>query len=853
MTAFAINSGGIVEWDSLSGGSTGSALDTYTISAGSTLLIDCDTHHCLNHSTAFGSLDTVGFADIGGELLVDGTAVRVIPYDTGTGNVPAIGTSISQGGVSAELLGVWDNWQSEPTAAGDPMPANGWIKVKGKSGGDFAAGALTSIGANATGADVVGWIEVRLADTGLMTTPRRGSFRVEGALFELGTTSGSRGQVLECPTTATNAGVFPGVLIETAVGSGLFEWYASVGTLAADSAIGTEAARGKVIWQTTSGIRIGSDGTNNVGYLPASGLRVVIPNVIFTCCTRSGSGSGPRVVPNATLATRWEFANNQGSVNVEKAVFQAYFNVDLASEINLTDFAANDVCRITNPFSEVHCTRVCVAPTQVQTGNIALTLSGCLDGGELEDCVFWRSTLPSTNQVVSILQCQNIHFTRGLWGTLGFRASGNSYVLALGDGSLNITADDLTFVGGKLTAASARLVTFNNTKFVDRFQGSTNSTQGQQIFELSNVDNFTMDGLEYPVSGCEAYFAIIRMAKTCNNLRARNVGSYASPLNLNSNTEKVIEFNGYGDNIKIQRIFLSNLRGRAWTDNGNSARYTNVQIDNVFADYASDGRPFANMQQRGCRKSTATNQIGSPGQHFLDEYTSATAGIIQLRFNAPTDATTAFVTKTAGDPLYGSSDVTFFPTTGDQLVCEMQYFALGYTATANVAPTIAGASTGNLDLEFDVDLGSGFSGSYTALTQANWFAVGAIDPTVGIKVRIRVTANASNNATSIYRLDLPLTTTTTAHQNYYPLDVNTVSVTGLATGTRVKLIRNDTNAILASGIEVAGAVSFDVDYSGDVTVFARKASGSPYYKEWTAVGTLTADGLDFVAQQVLDE
>ncbi len=165
MTAFTVNSGGVEKWDSKSGGSTNATLDSYAISAGSTLLIDTDSYQCANHSAAFGSVDTVTFSGIGGRLKATAKNVRIIPYNTGSGNVPAIGTTISQGGVSATLLGVWSAWNAEPTAAGSAMPAAGFIKVKNKAGGNFAAGALTGIAASATGADYQGWIEVRGADT----------------------------------------------------------------------------------------------------------------------------------------------------------------------------------------------------------------------------------------------------------------------------------------------------------------------------------------------------------------------------------------------------------------------------------------------------------------------------------------------------------------------------------------------------------------------------------------------------------------------------------------------------------------------------------------------------------------
>jgi hypothetical protein len=384
MTAFTCNSGGVENWDSKSGGSVNATLDSYTISNGTTLLIDTDTYQCANHSTAFGSVDTVTFSGTGGKLKVDGTNVRVIPYNTGTGNVPAIGTTISQGGVSATLLGVWSGWQAEPTAAAAAMPASGYIKVKNKTGGDFAAGALTGIGASATGADVVGWIEVRGADTAAVTVPRLGAFEVTGDWFELGTTNGTRGQVIPCPTTASVAGVFPGVWIETASGSGVYERFSGAGSIVALSTIPTDE-RGKIVWQTTSGIRIGSDGTNNVGFLPPTGCKVRIPNVIFTCCTRTASGSGPRVLPNATLATRQEFVTTAaGDIAIDKAVLQWYGNFLQAYRADVTNSAVSDALILQEIAGPVNVDNVIVSPTQAQL-NFALYMLSCFAGGTVQN------------------------------------------------------------------------------------------------------------------------------------------------------------------------------------------------------------------------------------------------------------------------------------------------------------------------------------------------------------------------------------------------------------------------------------------------------------------------------------
>ena len=154
MSTFAITTP--VNIDSLAGKTGG---DTYNINGGY-LTIDQDSRYGTNQSTS-STLGPVNLsATLGGTVEINATLVRLIPYDTGTGNVPASNTTISQGGASGLLIGVYSALNVAPTAAGAAMPAAGYIKIKQWNSIPYAAGALTGIGANATGADVQGWIEI---------------------------------------------------------------------------------------------------------------------------------------------------------------------------------------------------------------------------------------------------------------------------------------------------------------------------------------------------------------------------------------------------------------------------------------------------------------------------------------------------------------------------------------------------------------------------------------------------------------------------------------------------------------------------------------------------------------------
>lgn len=179
--------------------------------------IDQDTRYALTGttSTSFAAL-TIN-ANKGGDIIVDARYVRLIPYNSGSGNVPAWNTTISQGSASGKLIGVYSALNVATTATGAAMPASGYIKVKAWNGTAYAAGALTGITATATGADVAGWIEVVGDESATITCNRLGTFRVRGAWYEFQgtTTTGTRTTQYQLPTHGSNM-YCPGVMVQSA-------------------------------------------------------------------------------------------------------------------------------------------------------------------------------------------------------------------------------------------------------------------------------------------------------------------------------------------------------------------------------------------------------------------------------------------------------------------------------------------------------------------------------------------------------------------------------------------------------------------------------------------------------------
>ena len=235
----------------LDGGVARTAGEVHTFNGG-VLTVRTDTRWHANAPVSMtGSIggSSIISPTLGGGLVLDATNVRWMPYTGGSGTVPAIGTTITQGGVSGYLLGVWASATAAPTAVAAAMPATGFLKFREVTGGRYAAGALTGIAATAASPDVLGWIEV-VADQGYnLSVPRLGKFQTRGGWYELGTTTGLANQAVQIPTngggSATEA---PGLWIEEKnISITAASWVAGVATFTTSAPHGLLSFMGAVV------------------------------------------------------------------------------------------------------------------------------------------------------------------------------------------------------------------------------------------------------------------------------------------------------------------------------------------------------------------------------------------------------------------------------------------------------------------------------------------------------------------------------------------------------------------------------------------------------------------------------
>ena len=171
--------------------------DTYN-TAGYILTIDQDSRVGLNQTTSATLGPITITAATGGKCNIDGTAIWMIPYTGGSGNVPAWNTVITNSTGAGKLIGVHSALTAASTATGAPCRRPD-LSVSSKKPGLMLAGALAGITATASDAGRVGWLEIVGDEASTINANRLGEVNITGAWFSLGTTSGASNQTLQIP------------------------------------------------------------------------------------------------------------------------------------------------------------------------------------------------------------------------------------------------------------------------------------------------------------------------------------------------------------------------------------------------------------------------------------------------------------------------------------------------------------------------------------------------------------------------------------------------------------------------------------------------------------------------------
>lgn len=829
-------------------GAARTAGETFALN-GAVLTIRTDTR--VHSNAPAGMLGSVGSMTIsttlGGGVFIDATAVRWMPFDSGSGTVPAIGTTIVQGGVEGYILGVWTDIDTAPTPPGDAMPVSGFIKFREVVGGAFSVGALSGISANATSTDRVGWIEVVQDQLAANKVPRLGSFKTRGDWFYLDDTNGSAHQAIKTPNMGGVGARIPCIWVETGVGTGEYDRYVCVSaTYFTTVNLGTDA-RCKYALMGNNGVAVlGGDGVNLIGYLPPAGCKVRIPNIIGR--QTSVVNRSFNLVPHTTPASRPDFNTlAAGDIDFEFFINDWYHLFSSAFKVRIINSATIDVHSSSNLASPILLDNYA---TGVYLSAGGLSLSFMPLGGIIKDSKFMRGDAPSNGNTITVSSCGGLDF-QGTFETGAIAYARSSGVVSFSQ-SYNITQS------GKFIAycvsfnpSICRDFVFEEVEYVDRLVGVTNATTGKYAITLSNAcDSIVINGVSFgDTPNVYPYLGVITSSNS-SRCKIRNGGTKAVPLSAPS-IAYIFADAGNNDDISIQNIHVTDTRTSLYASLNTSK---NLKFENLSGTNGSVATASVNTIARGLRatSNSTSGQAACYGTHWFDMFTSATAGLIWLAFNEPTafSADQFEAVQLGAGAGFTSSGNLVMPNIGDEVIFTMPYFVRGHTATTGV-PVLTGVSTGNFGVTFDIDNGTGFSGVYKTLDSTQW-GLSTVNPD-GFRLRFRVVTNTAGVGSLTY-IRVSTVSTALAQQFNYPFDTINITLSNLVSGTRVQIYNLDTSQEIFNGVVGSTTLTVSTEFISDFNCRFRLMHNSgvsaTMWMEFSEV--ITIEGLTRKIVQVAD-
>jgi hypothetical protein len=380
---------------------------------------------------------------------------------------------------------------------------------------------------------------------------------------------------------------------------------------------------------------------------------------------------------------------------------------------------------------------------------------------------------------------------------------------------------------------------------------------------FTNCTDVLVDGVAYWQSNVPPSFYVISLSAQCSNVRIRNIGTRAAPFDVTggrrivtmTNCKRVLLNRIYqtGGNQSPDTVYLvSNCDELYSIDCGNAVNYSDqsafptVSNTTFYRRTATGGaKAYSSTPSTGL---TATQFIAF-GTHFQEQEVSSTE--VWLTVNCGTEksasefSTSAYVDDVGLIKRDGNNGL-MLRALNDQVTWTWTYWILGLTAFANTAPFINGTNTGNFTLQYDLDKGTGFSGTFKTLNAGNLSAETGILPK-GVKVKIRAICNTANTANLLRAVSIVGTTSSTdIVNNYYPYNEPQVSLTNMTTGSMAAIFRNSDGRLLDIKSHTLPRLYPAWFVDAAVTLRVRRAG----WNEVESSFTLTENGAAFPLSQV---
>lgn len=609
-----------------------------------------------------------------------------------------------------------------------------------------------------------------------------------------------------------------------------------------------------------------------LGYVPESGCKVRIPNIFIAECATASRNTNS--VPNSTIASRPEITTTSaGDLDLEYIYALSLYTgvIGQAFTCRFYHCAFQDQVNISEIASPLDIDNIGVGMYSAKDAR-AINFTSCFAGGTIKNIVAMRGgAVGTTDHAFELINCSGTTLTNVRSGIIQFaRSTGQACSITT---CQNITINGIQVFNGDIIIATTIGLTINDLDYNDRFIGRTNITSPYYaVIASAGCDLIMIDGVTFglynTLEDCHPSSGVVSFT-ACTNSTLRNCGTPASPCS--SGTWAVDTYGmayaiypaANNNNIRFQKIYVTRLRtGLTYTINSNK----NILYDRVLTKYqwinSGTGTPRTiyttniadlNATIKGITTGAypVSAQTSVYGTHWYDMFLGVGSGSLILVMNEETVETEDYVTINSGTNVkFNSAGGIEMRSIGDQVTWEMSYYSKGHTAFANITPIMSGGTIGNYTIEFKIDInnGSGFTANFETLSAAN---LRNYTITSGFKLQIRITTS-STNTTAITHLRI-YTETSASAQNAidYPLDVSTISFTGLKSGSEIRayLGTDPATAVVVDGIESSGT-TYSFNHSITGTGYIRIFSLG--YQPLELPITYSGSDESFLIQQVID-
>lgn len=409
----------------------------------------------------------------------------------------------------------------------------------------------------------------------------------------------------------------------------------------------------------------------------------------------------------------------------------------------------------------------------------------------------------------------------------------------------------VTAVGG--TTVSAALTTNPGAMTV---AGSLTPTKGVAI-QITYSADVIIDGVQQAYGLNYPYYSYVVTSDTISsNVRLRRIASRAAPMDCLGVTLSLASIVASTLSSRVSRCYGANMRGAdsvygstsdalAITDCGTPTDPTKTRClfsnNQVYQRFSAAG-----LKTAGTAAGQIQNTFAGVGAHFINAETATNeilAGFIGTEKTNSYPSSEAYE-FTAGSPKFDGAQGLVLAAVGDQIVFT-QRDVKGCTAGENTAPLFNGTNQGNHLFEYDLDKGTGFSGTWQTANATNWSAETGILPSrLDIKWRVTCTVASATNLVRYFGLFL-VTSEADILANLYPLNEPICTLTGGISGSSLSVFDDTTGLWLTSNLTAASFAG--VPWNADANVVARLSR--PGYPLVETTQLLTEAGFDYAVAQ----